>query len=127
MSTTALNAPDDQEDPEHELQDGPDSNAGNASIPFTIIAVAVVGVVVTRTADVGAPGAEEAAAEAEEEDGRTEETNGPPFGDWCFACDWLGASHDLRTRILVCHFGGTGDMMCVQMSRSPEGPEGQDA
>ena len=113
-STTALNAPDNQENPERELQDGGDGNAGNASIPFTSIAVAVVSVVgvVVGTADAGAPGAEEAAAEDEEEDGGTEATDGPPFGDWCFACGRLRAGHDLRARILVCHFGGSDDVMC---------------
>jgi hypothetical protein len=109
-STTALNAPDDQENPEHELQDGGDGNAGDASIQFTSIVAA--GVVVVGTADAGAPGTDEAAAEGEEEDGGTEDTDGPPFGDRCFACDRLGAGHDLRTRILVCHFGGSGDVKC---------------
>jgi len=109
--TTALNAPDNQENPEHELQDGADGKAGDASIPFTNIAIAVVGViVVVGTADAGAPGADEAAAEDEEQDGETEATDGPPFGDWSFACGRC-AGHDLRTRILVCHFGGSDYVM----------------
>ncbi len=108
----ALNAPDDQQNPKDELQDGADGNAGDASIPFTIIAVAVVAVVGVGTVETGAPGAEEATAEYEEEDGATEATDGPPFRDWCFACDRLGAGYDLRTRILVCHFGGSDNVMC---------------
>jgi hypothetical protein len=68
--------------------------------------------VVVVTVGIRAPGAKEAAAEDEEEDGGTEATDGPPFGDWCFACDRLGASHDLRTPILVCHFGGSDNVMC---------------
>ena len=113
-SSTALNTIDNQENPEDELQDGADGNAGDASIPFTNITVAVVSVVsvVVGTADAGAPGADKAAAEDEEEDGGTEATDGPPFGDWCFACDRLRAGHNLRTRILVCHFGSSDDVMC---------------
>lgn len=119
-----MSAPDDQENPEHELQDAADRNAGDATIPFTNIGAA--GGVVVGTADAGATGAEEAAAEDEEEDGGTEDTDGPPFGDRCFACDRLGASHDLRTRILVCHFGGSGDVMCewVFVDKADHGDQG---
>jgi hypothetical protein len=104
---TALNTIDDQENPEHKLQDGTDGNAADA-----VTNIAVAGVVVFGTGEAGAPGAKEAAAEDEEEDGGAEDTDGPPFGDRCFACDRLGASHDLRTRILVCHFSGSVDVVC---------------
>jgi hypothetical protein len=78
--TTTLNVPHDQDNPERELQDSADGNAGDSSIPFAIVTGAVVVVVEVGvgTVDARAPGAEEATADDEEEDGGTEETDGPP-------------------------------------------------
>jgi hypothetical protein len=82
-STTDLNAPREENDPERQLYDGADSEAGSCSLVQAIVFIAVIDgvngdfVVVDTVVNAAVLGTEEAPSDGEEEDPCYEEADGP--------------------------------------------------
>lgn len=77
-----LNASHDQDNPKRDLYKGGNDKAGDTSIPFASVGAAcvegIIPIVVVGTSCAGGPGAKEASADDEEDNGGDKEADRPP-------------------------------------------------